>query len=299
MSYVRLLLLIALASLGFREIAYATTPESAVVNSAMIHTLLGAGRFEELDRIMNGVQRNFQEGRLTEYQLRAAFRPLYDLTPTEVQKLVEWTKSYPASYAAHLALGTYYKREGRNARGTKSAKDTPQEKFEEMYAYFKIANKELTESLRLTKSPYLSIFHLMDIAGIVVDREWSDSLMKQADSLLKYNRLVRGRYFDYLAPRWGGSYDQMRTYIKSAEKNGYDKKGLLQLEAFLYSEIGEWTYISNGYSFTPEVALNMEKALDLLYVFDDDPDDKYLVRTLKIYCKKRPTAKYCTKLTPP
>src|SRR5204863_144979 len=84
------------------------------------------------DTYLNGVQRKFEEGAVTEIELRNAFRPIYELTPKEAEVLQAWAASHPTSYAAHLAEGIYFKRRGFAARGDKFISETSPSALEEM-----------------------------------------------------------------------------------------------------------------------------------------------------------------------
>lgn len=198
-------------------------------------SLLSSNEFGKVDEVVGAVQRRFENGELTEYDLRNAFRPFYR---ADEKSLRNWVANSPRSYSARLALGTLLKRLGGKARGTEYISKTPQKNIDEMERYFQLSESELRTSLELTKMPYLSIFHLLEINGNRADRSASDALLQRANKFLPNNALVRNRYAIYLLPRWGGSYAEVQRFIESSERQGAPRNVIVQLNAIMHNDIG-------------------------------------------------------------
>jgi len=201
--------------------------------------LLAANDAAAADELLNGVQKKFEDGTLSEIELRNAFRPIYDLTPAEAENLHAWAASHPKSYAAHLAEGIYYKKRGLAARGDKFISETSKSALDEMQRNLVPAKAELTKSRELTKKPYLSLFHLLDIAAQDGDRSASLALLTAANEALPQNSLARNRYLTSLMPRWGGSYPEAEAFITKAKSEGLAEQGVVQLEAILHNDKGQ------------------------------------------------------------
>lgn len=199
--------------------------------------LLRRGEFGKLEAQTIALQKRFKSGEATEFELRQAYRSMYNLTRQDLLSLDLWQKTYPQSYAVRLIRGTYYKRAGVNARGDNFASVTPPENFAAMRTFYALALPQLEESLSLTEKPYLSVFHLLDIRD--GNRHAQKALMKTGTIILPTNRLVRTRFMRSLAPRWGGSYETMRTFLAEAKRTGATELGLLELEAIIFDETGD------------------------------------------------------------
>lgn len=201
--------------------------------------LLAKNDLSALDRYLNEIQRRFEEGRVSEIELRNSYRPFYELDVSSVENLRRWVESNPKSYPALLAEGIYLKRQGLQARGEKFIGETSSSSLATMNEYFSRAKIDLTKSLSLTGKPYLSVYHLLDVDSKSSDHAEAENLMATADKLLPNNCLARDRYFMSLMPRWGGSYDQAEAFITKSKLNGVSPQSLLQLQAILNDDQGD------------------------------------------------------------
>jgi hypothetical protein len=199
--------------------------------------LLRQGAYTQLEDETVAFQAEFAAGKQTEFALRDAYRPLYDLTDSDLRRLDEWQKMYPKSYSSRLIRGTYYKRAGFQARGDRWAKDTSQKQWADMAKLHAVAVDQLQKSIPLTEKPYLSIWHLIDLQED--DKADQKALLDTGTKMLPSNRLVRARYMHHLTPRWGGSYEAMQQFMVDAKKSGATEKGLLELEAIMDDDMGD------------------------------------------------------------
>lgn len=216
-----------------------TSVMSCRARAADAGELLRQNDIAKLDATLNELQRQFEQGSVSEIDLRNAFRPFYEPSPEARTNLFRWAKEKPASYAARLAQGIYYKSQGQNARGGRFMSETPHDAIVKMDEFYAKARVDLVASEKLTAKPYLSIFHLLVIATQAGDRAESLALMKQADHLLPNNALVRNRYFLSLMPRWGGSYEEAKAFIESAKAELLPDVLVMQLQALLEDDMGE------------------------------------------------------------
>lgn len=91
--------------------------------------------------------------------------------------------------------------------------ETPRENLVAMSNYLKLANRDLQDSLKLTSKPIMSLLHLLNSSMYSGDKENSVLWLNYANRIDAGNYGVRRRYLLTLAPRWGGSYEQMWTYL--------------------------------------------------------------------------------------
>lgn len=128
----------------------------------------------------------------------------------------EWLAAAPKSPFAHAALGLVLAKRGWSARGTKFAKDTPDENLRRMTAYFLDAVKEYAAAMETNPKLILACQGLMEIG-----RQSSEELQKyatgkciEADPTSYY---VIDEMMSAAEPRWGGSDAAMRSVSAYAQ----------------------------------------------------------------------------------
>lgn len=67
-------------------------------------------------------------------------------------------------------------------------------------------------------------------------------LVQAATKMLPSNRLVRARYMRSLAPRWGGSNEEMNSFLADAKRTGATQAGLWELEAIIADDLGDQAF---------------------------------------------------------
>lgn len=255
-----------------------------------IQLALSNNDFKLLDTTLNGLQQSFEIGRLSEIQLRNAYRPFYKLDKQQQEALREWPRKSPSSYAAHLALGIFLKKAAQDARGDGFISETSQKQLTEMHRLNELSRAELRQSINLTKKPYLSVFHLLDIAKSEGDDEAMQKLLAQANKILPNNFLARARYLTSILPRWGGSYEQAQKYIQTASKEGLDAKGVMQLEAIVYNDKGDMAWRNRDHT---AAKANFLKALDLANTVGGSFKKDFLESADSYICGKSKTHPMC------
>ena len=194
-------------------------------------------RFAFIDKRLNDLQKDYEQGHAGEDAIKDGYEAFGDdldgddLDPEQQNALREWVKTFPKSYAAHLAVGRELMWSGLNARGEESAADTPRERFQRMNALFEGAKRELRISIALTRKPLYSFQALMVVARTQGDRDEAKSILEEANKLCPANHVVRVHYQISLWPRWGGSNDEMDQFREKARREGLDDNGLAELQA--------------------------------------------------------------------
>lgn len=195
--------------------------------------LLKQGKYAELDTQMNGLQAAYEHGKTDDVAVLNAFRAFYEPAPGLEPRYVEWVKRYPNSYAAHLALGIYYKYQGREARGGAYASETSSGRFALMDLAFASALPELNKSLTLTKKPSVTYVHLIDIAAHDGDRSAADAALAAANRVDPHNFIVRMKYMRMMQLRWLGRPGDMQAFYDRCKSDGLSQAQLDALQALM------------------------------------------------------------------
>lgn len=276
--------------LAFATTSTAATPIPNGQDQKELLALLRAQEFQTLESATRQVQEQFEKETLSDIQLRNIYRQFYDLDEEDLAKIEEWKKIVPGSYAAHLIRGVYFKRLGLDARGEKYIARTPPERIEKMRRYHEIAVTELNESLKLTGKPFLIVFHLLDISKSGGSKENSRSLVIAAKKMLPSNTLVRNRFMISLAPRWGGSYEEMNQFFAQSKKEEVNTSGLNQLEALMFDDMA-MTYLEQR--DRENATKYFFKALELAQRVGGDFRKDWLSYTNTHLCGDPDLQKYC------
>ena len=201
--------------------------------------LLQKQDYPTLERTFSAVQRRFEAGELTEYELRDAFQPIAMLKDAAAREsLREWAQQSPESYVAHLALGLNYRARGSAARGKKYWDDTPPEKQAAMLRDYALAEPELRKSLALTPRPFLSAVNLMGIIASVGKQPYLNASLMLANEARRDNSLARLQFARFLLPRWGGSYEKFDAFVDLCREQGVAESTLLKMQAIELNDRG-------------------------------------------------------------
>jgi tetratricopeptide (TPR) repeat protein len=212
--------------------------------------LLRAGRFQELDTQLSGIQRGYKQGLITEEHLADVFRMFYDTDPGLEPKYNEWIKQLPRSYVARLARGIYYRRRGverhREAEANKRFSD---DKFQITKEVFSKAERDLRASLLLDDRPLLSYYHLLDASAYQRHHEETRRLLDLATQVAPSTFIVRDKFIDTLRVRWGGSVSQMYLFLNECRRANLSDTDQQALEAIVLDEQG-WVDENINHDFT-------------------------------------------------
>jgi Zn-dependent protease with chaperone function/TPR repeat protein len=209
-------------------------PKRAAVDPVhrQIVTLLERREFDELDRVLGGLQRAFEAGAaggsVTLEQAYFAF----DRVPRAAEAaLDDWVKAQPESYAAVAGRGCFYYFQGLEARGTAFIAETPEENIRTMRFFFERSRADLQRSLALAPKPYVSRLTLMSMARTAGSRDDEREHYAQALKFAPQSVELRLAHMTSLEPRWGGSYREMEAYVKEGRAQLQDAKAADRLAA--------------------------------------------------------------------
>jgi len=221
------------------------TPEEMASQQQSLN-LLRQSRYVELDGKMNGIQRSYESGKITDERLLHEFRAFYDTDPALAGRYDAWVEQLPRSYSALVARGIYLRYVGKQARGTAYIEDTPPRQIAIMSTYVSKAMRDYNASLTLTKKPLLT-YHSIIAATMLDAMPGGDELARRMlDESIRVdprNFVVRYKYFASLQTRWGGSLPQMLEFEKQARAAGLSD---VQLRYFANMLVAERRWVQTG-----------------------------------------------------
>ena len=221
------------------------TPQEIASQDESIN-LLRQSRYVELDAKMNGIQRSYELGTITDERLLHEFRAFYDTDPALAARYDAWVEKMPHSYSAFLARGIYLRYLGKQARGTAYLDDTPRQRIEAMSMYLAKAMRDYSASLTLTKKPlltYHSIIAVTMLEAVMGDDDLARRMLNESIRVDPRNFVVRYKYLASLQTRWGGSLQQMLDFEKQARAAGLSD---VQLRYFANMIVAERRWVQTG-----------------------------------------------------
>ena len=221
------------------------TPEEMASQRESLN-LLRQSRYAELDRKMNGIQRSYEVGSITDERLLHEFRAFYDTEPALAGRYDAWVETMPRSYPALVARGIYLRYVAKQARGSAYIEDTPRQRIEIMSTYLARAMRDYNASLTLTKKPlltYHSIIAVTMLDAMVGGDDLARRMLNESIRVDPRNFVVRYKYFASLETRWGGSLEQMLDFEKQARAAGLSDA---QLRYFANLLVAERRWVQTG-----------------------------------------------------
>jgi len=215
-----------------------STPEEIDSQQESLN-LLRESRYVELDGKMNGIQRSYELGKITDERLLHEFRAFYDTDPALAGRYDRWVEKIPRSYSALLARGIYLRFLGQQARGSAYIDDTPRQQIDIMSTYLAKAMGDYNVSLTLTEKPLLTYHAIIAVTMLDAVVGGDDLARRMLDESIRVdprNFVVRYKYFASLQTRWGGSLQQMLDFEKQARAAGLSDAQLRYFASMLVAE---------------------------------------------------------------
>jgi tetratricopeptide (TPR) repeat protein len=220
------------------NIPVAKEPWKTLSVAGVVHLrkLLLEERFDELDAALAQYQEAFEKDPLDEYKVFSAYDTFYIKNPSYEKIFKKWLATKPDQYQPYLAIAEYYYALGWKSRGGAWAKDTSQEQFEKMHAFFGTAEQYAETALE--KNERLAPAHelLICIAELNDNDEMKEERIKRSRVLFPYSFMLRSGYIWTEKPRWGGSYDAMAAIAAEAVQYAEKNPRLLALYGYIYRD---------------------------------------------------------------
>ena len=218
------------------DVAEALVPDKPKLAAAepvhrRVVSLLEQRNFEELENLLGGLQRAFEEDPGASARLEQAYFAFDRIPRTAEGALDDWVRKHPASYAAVTARGCFYYFQGLEARGTAFMAETPEQNVRSMRVFLEKSRTDLERSLALTQEPYLSHLTMMSIARVSGSRASERAHYLEAVKLAPQSVELRLAHMAGLEPRWGGSYREMEAFVQESRARLNDSRAADRLAA--------------------------------------------------------------------
>jgi len=243
---------------------------------------LRAHRFEDVERQLQAVDAAFQSGqRVGEEDLLDAYKVFYRQQDVLSDDMAAWVHARPDSAIARLASGTYRRKLGELRRGQDFIQNVPESDQAYMLQQFELARHELREALRLDPRSYLAILNLMNIAMFTDDEALADEMLARGNAAYPRNLLIRARYMEHLAPRWGGSLMAMDVFVGTPSSASAPANVVQLLKAIRCNEQG---FIDELAGYTDRSVATYRRCIELSRGADLRFLNGYLPNTL-MHCR--------------
>jgi tetratricopeptide (TPR) repeat protein len=210
--------------------------------------------YPELNKILADFQEASQQDIYQEKQLFTAYDAFEIEDPDYEPLFNSWVETYSDHYQPYLARANYFYTMAWHARGGKWASETKQEQFDRMKTYFEKAATDIKTTLEINSQSLVAYKLLIGILG---SQQGADRLMRgvldQAVSFQPATYNVRLNYLHFLSPRWGGSFEQMQSFVNESLQYVDQNPKLNLLEGRIYAEAAFSQYLNDKYSVAEEL----------------------------------------------
>jgi len=173
--------------------------------------------FIGLDSEFDQYQQTFEKTPAAELNEKLAFDSFATDDPSVGDLIEEWILARPTSFAAHMAMGSYFSWRGWHTRGPAFADDTQASQFEKMHKFFAQSDTETRLALKI--EPRLSIAYAVLLGeargesnDAIHQSLESDALRVMPASFVIREEVMKSRY-----PRWGGNHESMADFAQQSQ----------------------------------------------------------------------------------
>jgi len=187
------------------------------VDRAALRSLLWHKRYADLTRYLEEFQAAFEVDARREYWPIDAAEAFMSAEPDLLPALNAWVEATPGSFAPYLARGNHWVGVAYARRGGKWARDTATEDFVAMGEAMNRGMADVDRAIALRPRlvaawrPKINVLKTRG-AGPEVRQAVDDAL-----TVCPACFQVRATYITSLLPRWGGSYEAMRSFAREAD----------------------------------------------------------------------------------
>jgi tetratricopeptide (TPR) repeat protein len=177
-----------------------------------IRALLIDGKIDQLEKLLTGLQDQFERKDIDGYQVSYAFSAFETSDPAIEGPLDKWNRARPNSFAAALARARYQVALAWLSRGTAITRETPKARFAAMYAHLRRARADVIRAHTLRPRLIAAVPTMIEAAYHLNS---SGELRKRIGELghrYPCSALLHWAVLPYLQPKWSGSLARIDAY---------------------------------------------------------------------------------------
>jgi tetratricopeptide (TPR) repeat protein len=209
----------------------------ARVSEDELISLLKSKQYKKIELIFDALQNEFDKDITKEDAAWETFRALSRPYAGLEKYLDAWVNSKTNSPYSYLTRARLYVLMGWEYRGGKIAKKTSEKQFSKMEHYFEKALRDIDKAMSI--NPRLTESYLLLIS---IYKSLGEDTWPMTKIALSYNPLslqVRRSYLSSISPRWGGSIEEMETFMKESRLFYEKNPALKNLEGYFAYEKAE------------------------------------------------------------
>jgi tetratricopeptide (TPR) repeat protein len=186
------------------------------VDRTGLRSLLHFHKFKALDSYIEQFQAAFEANPRKEFWPVDAGEAFASAESELNADLDFWVASSPESFAAHFARGCHRVGVMLAMRGHKFRSETPDSDFRAMDDAGRVALNDLEEALKLRPRLVAAMRQEMRVAFIRSDKVRLDDMRDRAVRACPGCLQPRATYLRALTPRWGGSYEAIKSFVATS-----------------------------------------------------------------------------------
>jgi tetratricopeptide (TPR) repeat protein len=190
------------------------------VDRVALRSLLHAHRYQELSAHGAELQKAFEDDPRKEYWPIDFSEAFASPEPEIEDDLQAWTEATPDSFAPWLAQGSHRFAAAQALRGTNYATKTPEADMQAMRIAGERAMTDLRKAYALRPQLVAAMRQIMRMASFVSDDKTIEDMKDRGTRLCGECLQIRVAYLHGLTPRWGGSYEAMRAFVRESPVAG-------------------------------------------------------------------------------
>ena len=173
--------------------------------------------FTALDSEFERYQEAFEKTPAAELNEKLAFDSFAADDPSVGDLVQEWMTARPNSFAAHMAMGSYFSWRGWHTRGPAPADETASQQFDKMQKFFAQSVNDTKTALKIR--PRLSVAYavLLGEARGMDDQTLHGQLQKEALRQIPASFVIREEVMESMYPRWGGDHQTMADFAQKSQ----------------------------------------------------------------------------------
>ncbi len=201
-------------------------------------SLLEARRFDELDRQLIELQKNYEQG-ANEWAVLESFLIFNTNKEHYLTYFDEWVDHSDGRWTSRLARGSHHVALAWKKRGAKFINKTSQEQIDNMSHHFSLAKQDINAALAKTPRAIVGYKMLHQIANGMGEDEDKLKITKTALKVAPHSYYLRWQHISGLQPKWGGSIQQIRKFARDAQKSRQQNPRLYALLGYEHAVKGD------------------------------------------------------------